>query len=109
MLEPILGNATAEKVLTYLENYGEGYASGIAKTFQIPVNMVQKQLARFENGGILVSRPLGNVRVFEFNRRNYFVKDLRSILAKALEAYPDEDIQKYFRNRTRPRRTGKPL
>ena len=33
MLEGILGNATAEKVLLYLEQYGEGYARAIAVTF----------------------------------------------------------------------------
>ena len=36
VLETLLGGSTAAKVLMYLENYGEGYASGIAKTFEIP-------------------------------------------------------------------------
>ncbi len=33
MLEGVFGNATAEKVLLYLEQFEEGYALGIARTF----------------------------------------------------------------------------
>jgi len=33
MLEGIFGNASAEKVLLYIEQYGEGYATAIARNF----------------------------------------------------------------------------
>lgn len=56
MIEALLGNSTAEKVLLYIANYGEGYISGIAETFKISKSQVRKQLLRFENGGILVAR-----------------------------------------------------
>jgi len=56
MLEALLGNATAEKVVLYLEKYEEGYATAIADTFEnVSLNMVQRQLARFERAGLLVS------------------------------------------------------
>lgn len=35
MLESIFGNATVEKVLLYLQNDNEGYASEIATIFSI--------------------------------------------------------------------------
>jgi len=56
MLEALLGNATAEKVVLYLEKYEEGYATAIADTFEnVSLNMVQRPLARFERAGLLVS------------------------------------------------------
>ena len=52
MLEGVLGNATAEKVLLYLEQYDEGYALGIARAFDdLPVSMVQRRLERLEAAG----------------------------------------------------------
>lgn len=54
MLESIFGNATVEKVLLYLQNYNEGYASEIASTFSISLSVVQKQLKRLEDGGVIV-------------------------------------------------------
>ena len=52
MLEAIFGNATAEKVLLYIESRGEGYAQAIADTFDdVTLRMAQVQLARFERRG----------------------------------------------------------
>ena len=52
MLKGILGNASAEKVLLYIEQYGEGYAKAFEGT---TLHMVQRQLERFEGAGLLVS------------------------------------------------------
>ena len=40
MLEGLVGNATVEKVLLYLEQFEEGYPSEIARAFGLPVAMV---------------------------------------------------------------------
>jgi hypothetical protein len=61
-----------------------------------------------EQGGILYSRLKGKVRLFGFNPRYAFRKELESLLEKALEFVPDQDKEKYYRPRLRPRRTGKP-
>jgi hypothetical protein len=37
------------------------------------------------------------------------VRNLRSFLEAELELLPEEDIKKYYRQRQRPRRTGKQL
>lgn len=109
MIESLVGNNTAEKVLLYIANYEEGYTSGIAETFGIPKSQVQKQLLRLENGGILVARDKGNLRVFSINPRCAFKKELLILLNKILELTPRPEIEKYFRQRQRPRRTGKAL
>ena len=108
-LEAIFGNRTAAGVLLYIENYNTGYASRIAQTYEMPVSVVQDQLRRLEDAGVLTSRTVGRTRVFEFNPRNPSAKRLRNYLSEELVALP-KDIQKtYFRQRQRPRRTGKPL
>ena len=105
----IFGNPTAEKVLLYLERYGEGYALAIAKTFRLPVSQIQRQLLRLEASGVLVSQSKGRTRIFQWNPRCYFLNELKATLARILEFLPREEQQKYFLQRTRPRRTGKPL
>lgn len=109
MLESLFGNATVEKVLLYLQNYNEGYASEIATTFSISLSVVQKQLKRLEDGGVIVSQPKGRTRLFLWNSRYPFRKELQALLEKSFEFMPESEIKKYYRKRQRPRRTGKPL
>lgn len=110
MLEDIFGNRTAEKVLLYLLQYEEGYASAIAKTFEdVSLSMVQNQLERFERSGALVSRKQGRTRIYTWNARWPFLPELQALLAKELEALPKEERARYFQQRRRPRRRGKPL
>ena len=107
MFQVLFGNVVAEKVLLYIANYGEGYINKIAKIYGIAPSQVQKQLKRLEEGGVLVSRLTGNLRVFTFNPRFALRKELLALLEKELELLPKETVQKYYRERTRPRRTGK--
>ena len=93
----------------YLQNYEEGYASGISKTFGIPQSMVQKQLKKFEASDILTSRSIGNARVFTWNSRNPTVAPLRALLADSFKYVPRDDIVRFYRERRRPRRANKPL
>ena len=109
VLETIFGGSTATKVLMYLQNYEEGYASGISKTFGISQSMVQKQLKKFELGDVLTSRPVGNARVFTWNTRNPTVTPLRALLADSFKYVPQNDIAQFYRERRRPRRPNKPL
>ena len=109
MLEGIFGNKTAERVLLYLEQYGEGYGRAIAANFEdVSVSMALAQLKRFEAARILVSRRQGKTLVFTWNPRSIFVADLRALLRKALDALPESERKLYFRRRQRPRRSGKP-
>jgi len=109
MLESLFGNRTAEKVLLYIVNYGEGYTSGIAQTFELPKTQVRNQLIKLESGGVLVARTVGNLRIFQLNPRCPYKKELEALLEKALSLLPEKELEKYFRQRRRPRRTGKVL
>jgi hypothetical protein len=110
VLEGIFGNASAEKVLLYLEQYGEGYATAIARAFDdLSLNMAQRQLDRFERAGALVSTLKGRTRLYTWNPRYPFAPELRSLLAKALDFLPAAERRRFFSERRRPRRTGKPL
>jgi len=109
MLEGIFGNKTAEKVLLYLEQYGEGYARSIAATFgDVSVSMALAQLKRFEAAGLLVSQRQGRTLLFSWNPRYPFLQEVQALLQKALAALPQQERQRYFRKRRRPRRSGKP-
>ena len=107
MLEGIFGNITVEKILFTLYVYGEGYPLGMARTFDEPVNKFQQQLKRLENAGIIASRLIGRVRVYNFNPRYPFLAELKAIIAKAYEFLPEKERAAYYMKRTRPRRAGK--
>ncbi|MFH2031254.1 MAG: winged helix-turn-helix domain-containing protein [Bacteroidota bacterium] len=109
MLEFLLGNKTIEKILFFLNTYEQGYPKGMAKLFNIPVNGIQQQLRRLEDGGIVVSSLQGKTRLYRFNPRYPFLKEIKTLLQKAMEFFPEKEIEKYYRIRTRPRRKGKPL
>lgn len=108
MLESLVGNKTAERVLLFLQAYGEGYAQQIADRFGISLSAVQRQLTRLERGGIVVSQLKGRTRLYVFNPRWPFRSELQSLLKKALSYLPDSELEPYYRSRTRPRRKGKP-
>jgi len=107
MIESLVGNQTAEKVLLYIVNYGEGHTSGIAQTFDIPKSQVRNQLVKLEIGGVLIGRSVGNIRMFQVNPRCPYKKELEALLEKVLSLVPEKDREKYYRQRRRPRRTGK--
>jgi len=102
----LFGSKAAYQVLMYLENYGRGYASEIARTFGMSLSQVQNQLRKFEESGVLVSRREGTTRVCYFSR-SPVVDELRKFLRSALERLPEATIAKFYRERRRPRRYGK--
>lgn len=106
-LEAIFGNRTAACVLLFLQCYGEGHALRIAKSFGFGLNMTQRQLKRLEEQGVLVSRLVGNIRLFSFNERNPTVRNLRQLLEAELKLLPNDEIQQFFRQRQLPCQTGK--
>lgn len=109
-LEVLFGGKAAAKVLLFIENYGDGYASRIAKTFDMPLSEVQKQLRKFEQVGILVSRMVGTSRIYTWNPLDSALEGLRDLLRRTLEeGIPERTLRQYYRQRQRPRRQGKAL
>lgn len=105
----LFGNETAAKVLMYIVNYGEGTPSGIATGFSTTKNKVYKQLLRLEEAGVLVARSLGNQRLFSINPRLVVKKELEALLRKMVMNLSEDEFNKVYAQRRRPRRTGKEL
>lgn len=76
----LFGNRTAELVLLFLARHGEVYATQIARELEIPVNMVQKQLERFELSGVFSSSLEGRRRVYTWNSRYPALRPLKKLL-----------------------------
>ena len=109
MLEPLLGSANAERCLLFILAREEGYASEISKFFDTDLYGIQRQLDRLETGGVLASYRVGRTRLYRFNPRYSFLKDLKALLKKALGFYPVDEQERLRVVRRRPRRRGKPL
>ena len=109
MLEPLLGSVNAERCLLFILAREQGYATEIARFFDTDLYGVQKQLDRLESGGVLVSYKEGRTRLYRFNPRYSFLKELTSLLEKALEFYPADKKERLRIVRRRPPRKGKPL
>jgi hypothetical protein len=109
MLEPILGSKSCEQVLIFLFARDSGYATEITQFFDADLYAIQKQLARLENAEVLVSKKVGRTRVFQFNPRYPFLRELKNLLDKALSFYPKEIKQALLMNRRKPRKEDKPL
>jgi hypothetical protein len=109
MYKALFGNNVAEQCLLYIVNYGEGHIRGIASAFELSPAQVQLQLQKLEAGGILVSQFSGNTKNYRINPRLAIREELVALLEKMLTLVPEEDTEKYFRERRRPRRTGKAL
>ena len=107
MLEKLFGSKTAERVLMYLFVYQEGYPTEISRIFSLPLSMVQKQLQKFEEGGILVSRLRGKIRIYQWNPRYPYLNEVKKLLSRNFEYLPDNIKDRYYRQRTRPRRKDK--
>jgi hypothetical protein len=109
MLEPLLESESKERILIYVHTHGESYPREVAASLGCHVNTVQYQLLKLESGGVLYSKLKGRIRLFGFNPRYPFKKELEALLDKALTFVPEPERKKLYTPRLRPRRTGKPL
>ena len=109
MLEELFGSKNRERVLQYILANNQAYAKEMADFYNSSVDPIQKQLERLERGSILVSQTVGRTRLFLFNPRYAFRKELEALLLKAREFYAPEEVERLTKQRKRPRRTGKPL
>lgn len=109
ILKGILRAESQEKILIYLLLRECGYGKGIAEFFGVPVNPIQKQLARLEQDGVVVSELIGKVRNYQLNPRYAFYAPLKILVKAAISAYPPEQISELVVQRKRPRQAGKPL
>jgi len=109
MLEPIIGSRIRELILIYLAGRKKGYGREIASFCEVSLSPVQNQLDRLENGNVLASTSSGKTRVYSFNPRYPFLKELTHLLEKAITFLPKEKQDELLLVRKRPRRKNKPL
>ena len=95
--------------MLYLVHYGEAYANGVSKEMGITLSQVQKQLDRFENANILVSKKIGTVRIYTFNPKLGVIKKLKALIEAFYVQIPLPEREKLFGIRKRPRRKNKPV
>jgi hypothetical protein len=107
MLKTIFGSVNAERVLIYLFAREKGYAREISRFYQAAFTPIHAQLLRLERGGVLVSQTIGKTRVYEFNPRYSFLKELKSLLEKTLPLYPQEVRDNLLMMKRRTRRKVK--
>ena len=109
MIEAILGSLSCERALVFISARKEGYAREIARFYETDLAPIQKQLDKLEMAGVLASRSAGRTRLYSFNPRYAFLKELTALLEKvAFFLLPDER-ERLVMVRRRPRRKGKPL
>jgi DNA-binding transcriptional ArsR family regulator len=111
MLEYLFANKNVEKILIYLSLHGKANASELRVVFGSALDPIQKTLRKLEDGGLLVSFLEGKTRVFQWNPRYAFLKEIQALAKKAYEYLPGDiqEIQYLTTKRKRPRKTGKPL
>lgn len=109
VLKGILRAETQEKILRYLLAKESGYGKAIAEFYAVPLNPIQKQLARMEEDGLVIAEPVGAARVYRINPRFPFIEPLKEMLSMALDEYPHAIKRGLLINRGRPRTPGKPL
>ena len=87
----------------------EVYAGGLAKVYGIGIKSIQNQLEKFEDANLLVSKLLGNIRLFTFNPQSSFVEPIRNLIEVEYNALSAQDKEYVYPRRKRPRRKGKPI
>jgi len=109
MLEALFNSKIKERILLTLLVRKELYARDLAAIFSGSLSPVQNQLKKLEKGGVVVSRLKGRTRLYSFNPRYPFLKQIEGLLTKVLSFVPAYERKKYYTPRLRPRRAGKPL
>lgn len=111
MLEYLFSNKNVEKILMYIELHGKANATELHRAFSSALDPIQKTLRKLEEGGLLVSFLEGKTRVFQWNLRYPFLKEIQSLAQKAYEYLPDSIKETHYlaMKRKRPRKSGKSL
>ena len=105
----LFGSELRDELLELLVLLDRGaYPRQIAGLLGRDLITVQRNLRILERDGILASRFLDRVRLYELNRRFRYVQQLRALLQAM--AHDDTRLRLIVEQvRQRPRRAGKPL
>ena len=111
MLEYLFSNKNVEKILMYIFLHGKANATELHRAFGSALDPIQKTLRKLEEGGLLVSFLEGKTRVFQWNTKYPFLKEVAALAEKAYSYLPEQMQKEQYQvmRRKRPRKTGKPL
>ena len=111
MLEYLFANKNVEKILMYLNLHEKANGTELSRSFETALDPIQKTLKKLEEGGLLASFLEGKTRVFKWNPRYPFLKEIQNLAEKAYAFLPPNIQERYFqqKKRKRPRKSGKPL
>jgi len=111
MLEFLFSNKNTEKVLIYLYLHGKCNASELQRHWKSSLDPIQKTLKKLEDGNLLVSFKEGKTRVYTWNPRCPFLKEITELAKKAYEFLPEDIKESNYspKRRKRPRKAGKIL
>jgi hypothetical protein len=104
---PLFGSEVRTRLLLLIAVLGETYPAELSRLSSRPVSSAQRTLDLLENEGLIASRQLV-VRVVTLNPSYPAVKELRALLLRVAEGYPQYQEIKESKRR-RPRRRGKKL
>jgi DNA-binding transcriptional ArsR family regulator len=107
-LKGLFGSRTRERVLKLLGLLERSYPRELAALLDEDLSMVQRTLDDLERDGILASRIMGRIRLFELNRTYQQYGLLRELLNRMAQVDP-EITEAAQRVRLRPRRARKAL
>ncbi len=94
MLEELLGNKSAEKVMLALYEQEEIHASGIAHIYGTALDPIKKQLEKFEEAKFLKSRVVGRSKIYSFNKEHPLYHPLMNLLDVAYKIVINKHHQK---------------
>lgn len=109
MLNSIFGNKSAQLLMLRLYREKEVYAGALANDYNVGIKAIQNQLEKFEDANLLVSRKLGNLRLYSFNPQSSFVEPLMKLIEVEYNALSEKDKDYVYPRRMRPRRKNKPI
>ncbi|GAC1582118.1 MAG: hypothetical protein NVS3B7_17420 [Candidatus Elarobacter sp.] len=109
-LRPALfGSVLRDRILARLALSENGlHVRELARQIDSSATAVHRAVIALERTGVVVSREVGTARVVVLNRRWYGALELRALLGRLIDAYP-EVRERAVTRRERPRRIGKPL
>ena len=102
----IFGSALRTQILVLTALLSETYASQLARILKSSVRVVRLAVRRLERERLLATRRWGNERRITLDPSTAFNAELRALLLKLADAYPEYDAM-IASLRTRPRRFGK--
>ncbi|MEM7174328.1 MAG: winged helix-turn-helix domain-containing protein [Chlamydiota bacterium] len=99
MRKALFGTETNAKILFYLLKNKKCYPSELKHNFNMNFQTVNKGLANLLQAGILRSYYEGRTRLYRFDPKCYFLRELKALLKKLYKKLSQKEKDKYYENK----------